>query len=283
MRASETPGFPEVYAAAQRDPEAFWAEAATAIDWTRPWQRVLDRSRPPFYRWFTGGELNTCHNAVDRHVAAGRGTDTALIYDSPVTGTIARYTFEQLRNEIARLAGALHALGVGRMQIYLQFEQVLTDAQLEVLRPLVRRRSQREPLAYVLGTAAFGAHADTEVDVAWTRLVNDWAHDTFKDHLDRFAPGISLPLGDIDASVKELERAAGLDVLQHGGLVAPHFLGAGDALLERHAEVGPEALGHLLRLAHHARGKLAADRVAADVGKRRVGQRADRVEGEIAP
>jgi len=114
MRASETPGFPEVYAAAQRDPEAFWAEAATAIDWTRPWQRVLDRSRPPFYRWFTGGELNTCHNAVDRHVAAGRGTDTALIYDSPVTGTIARYTFEQLRNEIARLAGALHALGVGR-------------------------------------------------------------------------------------------------------------------------------------------------------------------------
>jgi predicted TIM-barrel fold metal-dependent hydrolase len=64
--------------------------------------------------------------------------------------------------------------------------------------------------AVLIGTAAFGIHADTEVDVAWTRLVNDWTHDTFKDHLDRFAPGISLPLGDVGAAVRELERAAGL-------------------------------------------------------------------------
>jgi predicted TIM-barrel fold metal-dependent hydrolase len=64
--------------------------------------------------------------------------------------------------------------------------------------------------AVLIGGAAFGVHADTDVDVAWTRLVNDWTYDTFKDHLDRFAPGINLPLGDIDASVKELERAAGL-------------------------------------------------------------------------
>jgi propionyl-CoA synthetase len=106
--------FADVYTAAQRDPEGFWAEAGSAIEWTTPWRHVLDSSRPPFYRWFSGGELNTCYNAVDRHVAAGRGGETALIYDSPVTGALAHYTFAELRTEVARLAGALHALGVGR-------------------------------------------------------------------------------------------------------------------------------------------------------------------------
>jgi propionyl-CoA synthetase len=106
--------FADVYAAALRDPEAFWADAAAAIDWTTPWSRVLDGARPPFYRWFAGAELNTCWNAVDRHVAAGRGADVALIHDSPVTGSLSRYTFAQLRDEVARLAGALAALGVGR-------------------------------------------------------------------------------------------------------------------------------------------------------------------------
>jgi propionyl-CoA synthetase len=104
----------EVQAAALNDPEAFWADAAAAIDWTKPWRRVLDGSRAPFYRWFDGAELNTCHNAVDRHVAAGRGADTALIYDSPVTATLARYSYVQLRDEVARLAGALAKLGVSR-------------------------------------------------------------------------------------------------------------------------------------------------------------------------
>jgi propionyl-CoA synthetase len=106
--------FAEVYAAAERDPERFWAEAAADIDWSKPWRRVLDRTRPPFYRWFGGAELNTCFNAVDRHVAAGRGAQGALIYDSPVTQTIARYTFAEVQHEVARLAGALAALGVGR-------------------------------------------------------------------------------------------------------------------------------------------------------------------------
>jgi len=106
--------YADVHAAAARDPETFWAEAAADVDWAAPWKRVLDRSRPPFYRWFVGGELNTCFNAVDRHVAAGRGAQDALIYDSPVTQTVARYTFADLKREVARLAGALHALGVGR-------------------------------------------------------------------------------------------------------------------------------------------------------------------------
>ncbi len=104
----------DVYTAALRDPESFWAEAAADIAWSKPWRRVLDARAPPFYRWFAGGELNTCHNAVDRHVVAGRGDATALIYDSAVTGRCESYTFAELVREVARLAGALHGLGVRR-------------------------------------------------------------------------------------------------------------------------------------------------------------------------
>jgi propionyl-CoA synthetase len=94
------------------DPTAFWTEAAGAITWFRRWDRVLDDSRPPFYRWFVGGVLNTCYNAVDRHVARGRGRQTALIYDSPVTGTVRSYTYDDLLHEVATLAGALRAHGL---------------------------------------------------------------------------------------------------------------------------------------------------------------------------
>lgn len=73
--------YDQVYAAAKADPEKFWAEAATALHWTRRWDRVLDADNPPFYRWFVGGETNTCYNALDRHVEAGHGDRPALIYD----------------------------------------------------------------------------------------------------------------------------------------------------------------------------------------------------------
>ena len=69
------------------DPESFWGDAARAIDWYREPSVILDSSNPPFYRWFSDGELNTCYNALDRHVRDGRGDQAALIYDSPVTGT----------------------------------------------------------------------------------------------------------------------------------------------------------------------------------------------------
>ena len=76
--------------------------------------RFSTPTRRPFDRWFPGGELNTCHNALDRHVDAGRGGQTALIYDSPVTGTVRSYTYTELRDEVARFAGGLHELGVSR-------------------------------------------------------------------------------------------------------------------------------------------------------------------------
>src|SRR5205823_6602494 len=105
--------YEEAYRSSLGDPEGFWAEAAEAIDWERRWERVLDADHPPFYRWFRGGRLNTCWNALDRHVAAGRGGQTALIYDSPVTQTIARWTYRELRQAVAQLAGALRGMGVG--------------------------------------------------------------------------------------------------------------------------------------------------------------------------
>jgi propionyl-CoA synthetase len=77
--------YQEVYAAWKADPQGFWAEAAQAIDWYKKWDKVLDDSNPPLYRWFPGAEVNTSYNALDRHVANGRGEQPALIYDSPVT------------------------------------------------------------------------------------------------------------------------------------------------------------------------------------------------------
>src|SRR5579885_2294373 len=105
-------GYLETYRRSLAEPEAFWAEAAEAIDWERRWDRVLDDTRPPFYRWFAGARLNTCWNALDRHVAAGRGERIALIWDSPVTGQIAHFTYRQMRDRTARVAGMLQKLGV---------------------------------------------------------------------------------------------------------------------------------------------------------------------------
>ncbi|MDT7655652.1 MAG: propionyl-CoA synthetase [Pseudonocardiales bacterium] len=115
-------GYRDTFRTSIDDPERFWAEQATAIDWYRAPTQVLDSSNPPFYRWFPDGELNTCHNALDRHVDDGRGEQTALIYDSPVTGTQRSYSYAELRDEVATFAGVLAGLGVGkgdRVVIYL--------------------------------------------------------------------------------------------------------------------------------------------------------------------
>ncbi|MDP6346349.1 MAG: propionyl-CoA synthetase, partial [Alphaproteobacteria bacterium] len=109
-----TSRYDDVYAAWRNDPQAFWAEAAEEIHWTRRWDRVLDNDRPPFYRWFAGAETNTCYNAVDRHVEAGRGEQAAIIYDSPVTDTIRSISYSDLQAQVARCAGMLRGLGVER-------------------------------------------------------------------------------------------------------------------------------------------------------------------------
>ena len=114
--------YAEVFHRSLADPEGFWGEAARDIDWDRAPTTVLDASNPPFYRWFPDGVLNTCFNAVDRHVRDGRGEQAALIYDSPVTGTKRTFSYRELRDEVARFAGLLRGLGVeqgDRVVIYL--------------------------------------------------------------------------------------------------------------------------------------------------------------------
>ncbi|WP_018260809.1 propionyl-CoA synthetase [Methylobacterium sp. WSM2598] len=106
--------YAEVYGAWKADPAGFWAEAAGAIDWHRPADRVFDPQAGIYGRWFVGAEVNACHNAVDRHVAAGRGEQAAILYDSPVTGTKRRITYAELQDEVALLAAVLQDLGVGR-------------------------------------------------------------------------------------------------------------------------------------------------------------------------
>ena len=126
-------GYAETYRRSLERPEEFWAEAAAAIDWDRRWDRVLDDSRPPFYRWFAGARLNTCWNALDRHVAAGHGDLIALIWDSPVTGQIKRFTYRELRDEVARLAGVLAGLGVVKGDRVLIYMPMLPEAAMAML------------------------------------------------------------------------------------------------------------------------------------------------------
>ncbi|MEM1232608.1 MAG: AMP-binding protein [Pseudomonadota bacterium] len=115
-------GYKDIYAGWVADPEGFWMQAAEAIDWVTPPSKALDDSRAPLYEWFTDAEVNTCWNAVDRHVEAGRGGLAALIYDSPITGKTATITYAELKDRTARLAGALAARGIGvgdRVIIYM--------------------------------------------------------------------------------------------------------------------------------------------------------------------
>ncbi|HYR66660.1 MAG TPA: AMP-binding protein, partial [Reyranella sp.] len=116
-----------------KDPEGFWAEQAAAIDWTRRWDKVLDASKAPFYRWFAGAELNTCYNALDRHVERGRGEQTALIYDSPVTDSKQRFTYRALRDQVAKLAGAIANQGVGKGDRVIIYMPMIPEAVMAML------------------------------------------------------------------------------------------------------------------------------------------------------
>ena len=125
-----TSRYDEAYRKSIAEPEAFWAEAAEAIDWTRRWDRVLDDSNPPFYRWFEGAETNTCHNALDRHVDGGRGDQAALIHDSAVTDTISSFTYAELRDAVALFAGALADRGVGKGDRVIVYMPMVPEAMI---------------------------------------------------------------------------------------------------------------------------------------------------------
>jgi propionyl-CoA synthetase len=125
--------YAEIHRRSIENPTEFWAEAAEGIDWEQRWDRVLDDSNAPIYRWFAGGKLNTCHNAVDRHVAAGRGDQAAIIYDSPVTDTKRSISYSELRDQVAVFAGALAASGVSRGDRVIIYMPMIPEAVVAVL------------------------------------------------------------------------------------------------------------------------------------------------------
>src|SRR5256885_4139692 len=123
----------EPYVGSLADRAGFWAAAAEDLHWDRRWDRVFDDSRPPYYRWFTGGMLNTCYNALDLHVDRGRGKQRALVYDSPVTDTIRVFTYAELRDAVARLAGALRRQGIAQGDRVIIYMPMVPEAVMAML------------------------------------------------------------------------------------------------------------------------------------------------------
>ncbi|MEX1174394.1 MAG: propionyl-CoA synthetase [Mycobacterium sp.] len=125
-------GYREVIQASVDDPAAFWAQAARAVSWTKEPHRILDDDHPPFYRWFADGELNTCANALDRHIET-RGDQPALIYDSPVTGSKRTFTYRELLDVTACFAGVLRGLGVGKGDRVVLYMPMIPEAVIAML------------------------------------------------------------------------------------------------------------------------------------------------------
>ncbi len=125
--------YAETYAAWEQDPTGFWSAAAEALDWFRPFDAAFDPEMGVYGQWFAGGETNTCHNCVDRHVLAGRGDETALIYDSPMAGEKRRYTYAEMQREIEAVAAVLLGLGVGRGSRVILYMPMIPEAVFSML------------------------------------------------------------------------------------------------------------------------------------------------------
>ena len=130
---SNAPSYDQAYGAWQRDPQAWWAEVAEGITWTKRWDTMFDPSAGAYGQWFAGAMLNTCFNALDRHVDAGRGDQPALIWDSPMTGTIVTHTYRQMRDRTAKVAGALAKLGVTRGDRVIIYMPMVPEAAITML------------------------------------------------------------------------------------------------------------------------------------------------------
>jgi propionyl-CoA synthetase len=128
-----TNAYEAAYQQSLNDPEAFWAEAAKDISWIKPADKVLDESKAPLYSWFVGGELNTCYNAVDRHVEAGRGEQAAIIYDSPITGSKSQITYSELLDKVSRFAGVLASRGVTKGDRVIVYMPMIPEALVAML------------------------------------------------------------------------------------------------------------------------------------------------------
>jgi propionyl-CoA synthetase len=179
--------YQQAYEESIRSPERFWARAAEAVHWHKPWSAVLDASRPPFYRWFSGGELNTCYNAIDYHVEHGRADQPAVIYDSPVTDTLRTITYRHLLDEVARFGGVLTGLGVrkgDRVVIYMPMtpEALIAMygcARIGAIHSVVFGGFASQELAVRIGDAAPKVVVSASCGIEITRIVE------YKPLLDR--------------------------------------------------------------------------------------------------
>ena len=125
--------YDEAFESSLKTPEKFWGAAAEDCHWYKRWDKVLDDSNKPFYRWFTGGQVNTCYNALDYHIEDGRGDQIALIYDSPVTGTVKKYSYTELRDQVAGFAGAMAAMGLVKGDRVLIYMPMIPEAAIAML------------------------------------------------------------------------------------------------------------------------------------------------------
>jgi len=128
-----TADYSTIYERSINHPDQFWGEAAEAVQWERKWDTVLDDTNKPFYRWFVGGMLNTCYNALDYHVQNGRGDQTAIIYDSPVTDTVQKITYGELLTKVSTFAGALRDLGVSKGDTVVIYMPMIPEATVAML------------------------------------------------------------------------------------------------------------------------------------------------------
>ena len=125
--------YEEVYKESINQPDVFWGRAGEAISWVKKWDKVLDAGGKPFYRWFVGGELNTCYNALDYHVENGRGNQTAIIHDSPVTGSVTKISYRELLELVSRFAGVLKGMGVKKGDTVIIYMPMIPQALVAVL------------------------------------------------------------------------------------------------------------------------------------------------------
>ncbi|MGY4483245.1 acyl-coenzyme A synthetase/AMP-(fatty) acid ligase [Bradyrhizobium sp. LM3.2] len=133
MNVQGKSSYHDVYARSLADPEGFWAEAAKEIDWIEPPKAIFDASQGVYGRWFSGGLVNTCYNALDRHVAGGRAGQVALIHDSPLTNTVTRFTYAELLNEVEALAAIMRDFGVAKGDRVILYMPMVPEAVVAML------------------------------------------------------------------------------------------------------------------------------------------------------
>ena len=138
--------FNEIYQESIKNPENFWRQASENIFWFKKPSKILNKSNPPFYKWYEDGVTNTCYNALDFHIDQGKGGKTALIYDSPITGNKSKLSYGELRSKVSKFAGALKNQGVDKGDRVIIYMPMIPEACLLYTSPSPRdKRQSRMP------------------------------------------------------------------------------------------------------------------------------------------